>query len=79
MKGDEDIVQRGKPRTDGKRIAEVKERKRIADEYQTDGKRRAEEKILCFILLTSLNYRNYPFAIYRMFRNRYLIVALSRQ
>ena len=46
MKGDEDIVQRGKPRTDGKRIAEVKEWKRIADEYQTDGKRRAEEKIL---------------------------------
>ena len=46
MKGDEDIVHRGKPRTDGKRIAEVKERKRIADEYQTDGKRRAEEKIL---------------------------------
>ena len=40
MKGDEDSVQRGKPRTNGKRIAEVKERKRIADGYQTDSKRR---------------------------------------
>ena len=46
MKGDEDIVQRGKPRTDGKRIAEVRDRKRIADVYQMDGKRRAEGQIL---------------------------------
>ena len=44
MKGVE--VQRGQPRTDGKRIAEVRNRKRKADGYQTDGKRRAEGQIL---------------------------------
>ena len=44
MKGDEDIVQMGKPRTDGKRIAEVKERKRIADDIKRMAKGEQKKK-----------------------------------
>ena len=77
----EDSVQRWKPRTNGKRMSEVWDRKRIADGYQTDGKGRAEGQILLFFLLTIRSLSVYDplkkrfwksWCIYRMFRNRYI-------